>query len=147
MASVFIIADINGIDTQISRLETINKEIQQEILAVLSVVSVESAISTRRQQSAKNQQVISDLYAKKNSLLKAKYDAVENCRDVIKGDLREIYNAMKDMLLVSRKELGFPINEKEYSILIDQSTTAALVSIHNLYKEIRTQVKQKFGQY
>ncbi len=146
LSIMFIIADITALDAHISSLETINKQIQQEILVLLPSTPTEALLASRRQQLVNNFQNIADLHIKKSNLFKEKYNATEHCRDVIKNDLKGIYGAMKDMLLAIRKELGFPIDENEYSNLINQSTEITLASIESLYYEIRTQVKQKLEQ-
>ena len=143
--SAFIAAEIKSIEIQISGIETINNQIQQEILVLLSSNSSTSTLLAHRQQVSTNLKLLSELQLKKIELIKSKYKATEDCRDIIKGDLRAVNDSLRDALLVARAELNFPIDKQAYAALINQSTEKALASIEDLYTEIRAQVKKRMA--
>jgi hypothetical protein len=146
MPIMFIIGDIKAIDGQILSFEKMNNQLQQEILALLPSNSSNTLVGALKQQVGTNFKTLADLNTRKNALIKEKYAATEVCRDVIKGDLRAVHESLRDVLLEARRELAFPIDEKAYADLINQSTDKALASIEQLYSEIRAQVKKKLGQ-
>lgn len=143
LPSMFITEDIKAIDIRILSFENANNQLQQEILALLASDSSNPLLITHRQQLALNFNRLSELHARKGDLIRSKYNATEVCRDVIKEDLREVYEAVRNVLLMARRELAFPIDESAYATLINQSTDMVLTSIEDLYNEIRAQIRQK----
>jgi hypothetical protein len=62
---------------------------------------------------------------------------------VITRDLKEVYEAVRSVLLMARRELGLPIDEAEYSVLLTQSTDSAFIQYEDLIEEIRTEMAKK----
>lgn len=143
MPSMFIAEDIKIIDLQIVGLETMNSQFQQEILALLSSDSLNPLLISHRQQLATNFEKIAELHGRKIVLIKAKYHATETCRDTIRKDLKEIYEALGSVLLMARRELAFPIDENQYATMLNQATELALANMKSLFDEIRVQIAQK----
>lgn len=143
MPSMFIAENIKVIDLQIAAMEKINSQLQQEIIALLSADHSSPLIVSHRQQLANNFKSITELHAKKTGLIKEKYRATEVCRDVITKDLKEIYEALRNVLLMARRELAFPIDEREYTTMLTQVTESALTNMKSLLDEIRTEITQK----
>lgn len=143
MPAMFIAEDIKGIDLQIAAMEKMNSQLQQEIIALLSADYSSPLLVSHRQQLAANFKNIAELHAKKTALFKAKYRATEACRDVIVKDLNEVYVALRNVLLVARRELVFPIDEREYTTMLTQATESALANMESLLNEIRTAIAQK----
>ncbi len=143
MPSMFIAEDIKIIDLQIVGLETINSQFQQEILALLSSDSSNPLLISHRQQLATNFKKIAELHGRKAALIKTKYRATEVCRDVIRKDLKDIYGAISNTLLMARRELAFPIDESRYATMLNRATESALANMESLFDEIRAQIAQK----
>lgn len=143
MPSMFIAENIKVLDLQIAAMEKINSQLQQEIIALLSADSSSPLLVSHRQQLANNFKSITEFHAKKVDLIKKKYRATEACRDVITKDLKEIYEALRNVLLMSRRELAFPIDEREYTAMLNRATELALANMESLLKEIREEIAQK----
>ena len=143
MPSMFIAEDIKVIDLQIAAMEKMNSQLQQEIVALLSADYSSPLLVSHRQQLANNFKSIAELHAKKTDLIKAKYHATEVCRDVIIKDLKEVYEALCNVLLMARRELAFPIDEREYTTMLTQVTESTRANVESLLDEIRTEITQK----
>ncbi len=145
ISPIFIAEEIKVVDLQIAEIKTINSQLQQEILALLSSNPSNPLLISHRQQLAVNFHKIAEFQEKKVTLIKAKYHATEACRDVIRRNLEEVYGALRKVLLMARRELSFPIDEKQYSTILSGATEIALANIDSLYKEIRSQIAKKLG--
>lgn len=143
MPSMFIAEDIKIIDLQIVGMEKINSQLQQEIVALLSADYSSPLLVSHRQQLATNFNSIAELYAKKSTLIKKKYDATEACRNVIIKDLKEVCKAISAVLLMARRELAFPIDECEYTDMLTQVTESTLANMKSFLDEIRTEIAKK----
>ncbi len=143
MPSMFIGEDIKVIDIQIDAIEIMNSQIQHEIVALLSADSSSPLIVPHRQQLATNFKSIAELHSRKTDLVKKKYLATEACRDVIKEDLKAVYEAISDALLMARRELAFPIHEKEYTTMLTQTPKSALADLESLIDEVRAEIAKK----
>jgi hypothetical protein len=143
MPSMFIAEDIKAVDIQILGFEKMNNQVQQEILALLSKDPANPLIISYRKQLATNYEKMAEFYEKKTVLIKTKYHATEACRDVIKKDLKEVYETLVNVLLMARKELAFPIDEVQYKTMLNQATESALASMDDLFKEVRAEVEKK----
>jgi len=143
MPSMFIGEDIKAVDIRIAALASMNDRIQQEIVALLSSDPSSPLLVSQRQQLATNYKNMAEFYSTKADLAKAKYQATEVCRDVIKQDLKGVYGAVRATLLMARRELAFPIDETEYTALLTQSTDSALSQMESLIKDMRTEIDKK----
>jgi len=117
MPAMFIAEEIKVIDTQIADLG--------------------------RQQLAANTKTISEFYQKRADLIKKKYYATEVCRDVIIKDLKDVYKALQDTLLMVRRELAFPIDEREYTAMLTQANESTSTDMKNFLSEIRAEITKK----
>jgi hypothetical protein len=142
MPSMFIGEEIKAVDIRIAALESMNDRFQQEIVALLGTDSLSPLLINHRQQLATNFGSIAEFYSKKVALAKARYQAIEACRDVIAQDLKGVYEAMRAVLLMARRELAFPIDEVEYAALLTQSTDSALAQMESLIKDVRTEINK-----
>lgn len=140
---IFIAEEIKVVDLQIVEIKTINSQLQQEILVLLSSNPSNPLLTPHRQQLAVNFKKIAEFQERKVNLIKTKYYATEACRDVIRKDLEGVYGALCRVLLMARRELSFPIDEKQYSTMLSGATEIALANIDSLYKEIRSQIAKK----
>ena len=120
-----------------------NNQIQQEVLVLLSGDKSNPLLTLLKQQLASNSKKISDFFEEKINLMKAKYRATEDCRDVIIKDLKEVYETLRGVLLIARKELAFPIDEEQYATMLNQATELALADTDKLIKEIRSEVTKR----
>jgi hypothetical protein len=145
LPAMFIAEDIKVLDIHVTSLERANDHLQGEIMALLSSDASNPLIVSHRQQLASNFRQLSELHKKKSDLYKTKFVAIEACRDVITKDIAAVYGSLRDVLLMARKELKFPIDEKGYATLIDKSNDDALTAIKQLYDEIRAQARLKIG--
>jgi hypothetical protein len=143
MPSMFIGEDINVLDIRIAALESMNDSLQQEIVALLGADPSNPLLVNHRQQLAANFKNIAELHSKKAELAKAKYRATEACRDVITQDLKDVYEEIRAILLMARRELAFPIDETEYTDLLKESNDSALFEMENLIKDVRTVIDNK----
>ena len=143
MPSMFIGENIKAVDIRIAALESMNDRLQQEIVALLGADPSNPLIVNHRQQLAANFKSIAELHSKKTGLVKARYQAIEACRDVIVQDLKGVYGSIRTVLLMARRELAFPIDEAEYTAMLTQSTDSALSQMESLIKEIRTEIDKK----
>jgi hypothetical protein len=143
MPSMFIGEEIKAINIQIAALESMNDRLQQEIVALLGADPSSPLLVNHRQQLAANFKSIAEFHSKKSELAKERYQAIEACRDVIARDLKGVYEAIRAVLLMARRELAFPIDEAEYAALLTESTDSALLEMENLIKDIRAEVDKK----
>jgi hypothetical protein len=140
MPSMFIAEDIKAVDIRIAALESMNDRFQQEIIALLGADPSSPLLISHRQQLATNFRNMAEFHSKKAELIKARYQATEACRDVIARDLKSVYEAIRAVLLMARRELVFPIDEVEYTALLTQSTDSALSQMESLIKDVRMEV-------
>ena len=143
MPSAFTHEELKAIDVQTSSFEKINTVIQGEIQALLQADPNNQILISHIEQLPKNFQTITELYNNKVELFKRKYIETEKCRDVIKKNLRIIYESSRDVLLLARKELAFPIDETRYKEIMDERIKSMEASLESLFSEIRKQVEEK----
>ena len=143
MPAAFTVEEIKGIDLEISGFERINATLNEEIRALLFSDPQNDLIVSHRQQLATNFQNIADLHGRKVELIKRKYIETEKCRDVVSRHLRTIYEASRDILLLARRELSFPIEEENYKRIMDSRIDAMEKNLEDLYAEIRKQVEER----
>ncbi len=143
MPAMFIAEEIKGIDVQIEMIKEMNRELQQEILTLLSTDRLSPILVSHRQQLAANSKSIVGLVEKKNDLIKKKYHATEVCRDVVVKGLKEVYGALSNVLLMARKELAFPIDESEYKTILVQTTEQTVSDLNSLLNEIRAEIAKR----
>ncbi len=141
--SMFIGEDIKDIDIQISAIESRNDLLQKEINNLLGADPSSPLLVNHRQQLAANFKSIAELHSQKPGLFKAKYQAIEACRDVIMQDLKSVYEAIRNVLLMDRRELAFPIDETEYTAILTRTTDSVLSQTESLIKDIRTEMYKK----
>jgi len=146
MPAMFIAEEIKALDIEIAGFKEMDDNIQKQILALLPVDNTGAFVLSLRQNSADIYNKISGLYDKKSALIKKRYYATEVCRDEMRKHLKEVYGAVYKVLLMARKELSFPIDNKEYMYMINQTTEEALINMEKLYEEIRSEVDKKFGE-
>lgn len=143
MASAFINEDLNVIDSQVLSLEKMNLSIQEEIKAILQSGCQDPLVINHRQQLAQNYHEISDLQGRKVELIKQKYIETEKCRDVLSQNIKPIYEALRDVLLLARQELSFPIEQERYKQIIDKQIELTVRQLEGFLVEIRKQVSEK----
>jgi len=140
MPSAFINEDLKVIDIQILSLEKMNENFQEEIKSILQCDPHNLLIISHRNQLAQNFQTIADLHGKRVELIKQKYIETEKCRDVIKQNLKTIYDSLRDVLLFARKELSFSIDQERYKSIITEQTELTIRNLEKFLTEIRKQV-------
>lgn len=143
MPSMFIAEEAKAVDIRIASLESMNDRFQQEIVALLGADPSSPLLVSHRQQLAANFKSIAEFHSKKAALAKARYQAIEACRDVIAQDLKGVYQAIRAVLLMARRELAFPIDEAEYTAMLTQSTDSALSQMDSVIREMRTEIDKK----
>jgi len=143
LSSILTLAEISGIDIEISGIERMNTTLNEEIRALLSSGDQSSLIATHRQQLATNFKDIATLCERKVELIKRKYIETEECRDVVSSHLRTIYEAMRDILLLARRELSFPIEEENYKEIMNSRIDGMEKSLRDFFAEIRKQAVEK----
>jgi hypothetical protein len=89
---------------------------------------------------------IATLRTRLGPLLHAKYLAIEKCRDVVKKNLPIILESARDILLLARKELNFPIVEKQYRLLIDENIVTVTRFSNELIVEVRKKIDEKIKE-
>ncbi len=62
---------------------------------------------------------------------------------MIAQDLKGVYQAIRAVLLMARRELAFPIDEVEYTAMLTQSTDSALSQMDSVIREMRTEIDRK----
>ncbi len=142
MPSAFITEELKLIDFQVSAFEKMNMRIQEEINAILQSDPQNPIIISHKEQLAENFKKIADLCGKKPDLIKQRYIETEKCRDVISQNLKTIYEASRDVLLLARQELSFPIDRERYRSIIDNRLELMTRNLQDL-TEIRKQVLSK----
>ena len=143
MPSAFINEDLKVIDIRILGLEKTYADLQEEIKLILQQDPHNPLIISHRVQLAQNSQTIADLHGKRVDLIKQKYIETEKCRDVIKQNLKTIYDALRDVLLFARQELSFSIDQERYKALITEQTELAIRNLEECLAEIRKQILSK----
>lgn len=143
LPSAFIFEQLKAIDLEISGLEKSNAVLQEEIRALLLSDPQSPIIVSHRNQLAQNFQRISESHARKIDLFKKKYHETEKCRDVVANHLKTIYESSRDVLLLAREELDFPIDEPRYKSIMDESVESMEKNLKDLYVHIRREVEKK----
>ncbi len=143
LPAMFIAEEIKALDLNVSNFEKINAKIDQEILVLIGSNPDSPMILFHRDQLVKNYEKIGQMLERKGSLIKDRYKAVEACRDVVIKDFREVQGAGQDLLLMARKELSFPIDAASYSKLMKVNSDAAMESLENMFKRIRSEVEKR----
>jgi hypothetical protein len=143
MPSALINGDLKAIDIQILGLEKIYANLQEEIKLILQQDPHNPLIISQRDQLAQISQTIADLHGKRVELIKQKYIETEKCRDVIKQNLKTIYDALRDVLLFARQELSFSIDQERYKALITKQTESTIRNLEKFLAEIRKQILAK----
>lgn len=146
LPSAFIIEELKVIDFQISFLEKMNIRTQEEIKAILQSGTKDPIMVNHRQHLADNSRLIADLQPKRLDLIKQKYIETEKCRDVINNNLKVIYETLRDVLLIARQELSFPINKERYREIIDNQIESTTNNLERMFKDIRKQIETKMQQ-
>ncbi|HUT28545.1 MAG TPA: hypothetical protein VMX13_02045 [Sedimentisphaerales bacterium] len=143
MPSAFIFEEIKAIDIEISGLEKSNAVLLEEIRALLFSDPQSPIIASHRTQLAQNFQRISECHGRKVDLFRKKYHETENCRDVVAKHLKNIYEASRDVLLLAREELGFPIDGIRYRKIMDDRIESMEKNLKELFAQIRSEVEKK----
>ena len=140
MASGFTNEDLKVVDFQLSTLEKMNTNIQEEIKSILQCDPQNSLVISHRKQLSQNFQTIASLYEKRVNLVKQKYIETEKCRDVFSKNLKSIYAEAGEFLLLARQELSFPIDPEKYKVLIGEQIESTRQHLEQFMAEIRKQV-------
>jgi len=143
MPSAFIFEDIKAIDRKVSGIEKSNAVLQEEIRALLLSEPHSPIIVSHRNQLAQSFQHISECHGKRIELLKKQYHEIEKCRDVVTKHMKTIFQASRDVLLLAREELDFPIDETKYKAIMDERIESMEKNIEELYVHIRSEVEKK----
>lgn len=143
MPSAFAFEDIKVIALKISDIEKSNAVLQEEIRSLLFSDPQSPIIAGHHTQIAQNLQQISELHKRRGSLFKEKYHKTEKCRDVVAKCLKTIYEASRDVLLLVREELDFPIDETRYKKIMDNRIESMKKDIEELFAHIRSEVEKK----
>lgn len=143
MPSMFIAQDVKALDVRIASLESMNERYFQEIIALMGADSSNPLLIDHKRLLATNFTKIAELQSKKIELNKVGYQAVEACRDVITQDLKNVYEAVRSVLLLAREELDFPIDAAEYTAILTGSTEAALTEMDIVIKSIRAEIAKR----
>lgn len=120
-----------------------NYIIEEEIKSLLQSDPRNPLLISHRKQLSSNFQLIANLSGKLPELSRKKYLETEKCRDVVMKNLRTLYEASRDVLLLARKELSFPIDEGRYKSLMDDRIESMSKDIEELCQEVRKQVQDK----
>jgi hypothetical protein len=143
VAGGFIAGDISGLEILISSLERRNELAHQEVVALLQRDPTNPLIRTHREHLATNYAQLSELHAKRSELLKKKYSANEACRDVVTDQLPRVFEAVRDVLVFAREELGFALEKERYVKLMTDHTNKVVLSLTELMSDIRRQVHER----
>jgi hypothetical protein len=144
--SMFMGEEIKAVDVRIASLESMNDHLQQEIIALLGADPLSPLLVSHRLQIAANFKTIAEFYSKKSLLIKEMYQSIEDCRNVITQDLKDVYEEICIVLLMARRELEFPIDEEEYSVILTRSTDSSLSQIKSIIDDIRMEVNKKLEE-
>lgn len=139
----FLDEEIKGVGIRIVGLEKINDQLREEIIAILRSDPSSQLLISHRQQIADNSEAISRLCSTKCELIKKKYEAAEKCRNVVMSGLPAVQEGLREVLLMARNELGFPIDADEYRSLISEATAKAQTSFSDLLHSVREEVLEK----
>jgi hypothetical protein len=143
MPSGFIAEELKVIDVRKSAIEKMNTGIQDEIIAMLQSNPENPLLTSRYELQAKNFHEIGDLASKRVELIKLGYVETEKCRDVVRTNLRTIYESTRDVLLLARRELYFDIDQERYRIIIDKYMESMERTSEELFAEIRKQIQER----
>jgi len=143
MPSGFIAGDVKAIDLRISGIEKMNLNIQGEIGAIYQSDQQSPLLVSRYELLAKNFETIEKAHAERVELIKRKYIETEKCRDVVLANLNTIYESARDLLMLARKELCFPVDEERYRAIMDERIESMRRTSGEFFTEIRKQVKER----
>ncbi len=143
--SIIIDADIKTLDLQLEFFEKVNSKIEQEILVLIGRDPNSEMILFHREQLVKNYEEISHVHGQRAALIKDRYRAVENCRDVVAKDFQQVHSALSQLLIMARKELSFPIDESRYAKLMEESAAAAKTELKKFLKRNRDEVEKRMN--
>jgi hypothetical protein len=143
LPSAFLYHDILAIDTQINNLEQMNAAIHQEIEALLQSSPESQLIIAHRTQLAQNHRRVADLNGEKAELIEKRHFATEECRDVVHAAIPDIFESLRNALIVARKELSFELEETDYNELMSQNLTEMTAFLQELIDDVRNAVRDK----
>lgn len=83
------------------------------------------------------------LHGMSEPLIKKKWEETEKCRDVVANNIPKVYDASKDLLLLARRELRFPIEESDYAKIMNERITAMKSNLDSIFEKIREEVSQR----
>ena len=146
LKSGFIEIDIETIEQEISYLEKWNTSIRDEINALFQSEPENPLHVYNRELLAKNLRKMGDLSGKKCELIELKFVETEKCRDVVFSHIKTIYKSMSKVLMLARKELSFPIDEKKYRDLIVESIEETEKVLKEFFTSIRNQFADKMEE-
>jgi len=136
---------LKAIGAQKSMLENFNASIQHEIKAMLQSDPDNPLLASGYEQRANNFQKMGNLEGRRVELLERKLVETERCRDVIMANLRTIYEASRDVLLLARRELSFAIDEEKYRKIMQERLEFEERTADSFLTEIRELVQEKIG--
>jgi len=141
--SAFIAEDLKAVDVRKSAIEKMNKSVQEEIRAMLQSDPENPRLASYHEQLAENFQEMANLEGQRCELIKRRYVETEKCRDVIRANLRTIYESSRDVLLLARRELSFAIDQERYRMTIDKYRESMERTVEEFFAEVRKQVQER----
>lgn len=140
MAAEIERGNIQGIDIRIQGLEKTAASIGEEIKVLLSSDPDSSMIIYHREQLAKVHGDSAEFWRQRSEVFLKQMQLTEQCRDVMASHLAQIYEALRDILILARDELSFDIEKEEYLKLMEDSTQEVLGEMHRMFDTVRSQV-------
>jgi hypothetical protein len=146
MPSGFIDGDLKAIDVRISGTKEMNRSVEDEIIAMLQSDPENPRLASRYEQQAKSFQEMADWEEQKVELIKRRYEEIEKCRDVVRANLRTLYESFRDLLLLARRELSFAIDEERYRMILDKYMESMERTYEEFFAEVRKQFQERMQQ-
>jgi hypothetical protein len=143
MAPSFSAEDLKCIEVQLAMLENTNAGIQEEITALLQSDPRNPLIVSHRKRSAEIYEEMASICERKCDIVRRQYIEAEKCRGTIQRNRRAIYEASRDVLLLARRELSFPIDETRYKNMMDQYLGETEKQLADISAEVQRQCLQK----
>jgi hypothetical protein len=147
MAPSFSTEDLKCIEVQLSGFENTNAHIQEEIVAMLQSDPQNPLLVSHRERSAEVYEEMAALCERKCEIIRQQFVETEKCRDAIQRNTRAIYEASRDVLLLARRELSFPIDEARYKDVMDQYLGEGAKQSADMFTELRRQCLQKMDGF
>ncbi len=138
--SVLLISFIKAIESRIDSVEKRYDIVSAEIASILKTDAKSPLVSFYIKELGKHEKELVELRNHKSDLMKSNYRAVESCRDELIKHLGSIADGVATIMVLARKELNFPVDEKLYLAMMKEMTQTQFENMNSAITAIRNKI-------